>query len=83
MRVLGNRLLVEPVETPVSSTILIPDRSVPKPSRVRIVGVGSKVEDSELQVGVEVDITDAVGLVRVPNSNRMIISVRDVLAFVQ
>lgn len=83
MRVLGNRLLVEPVTVPVQSTILIPDRSLPKPTRVRIVSVGSKVTEPELKPGTELDISGAVGSTPVPGTNRFLISVRDVVAFVQ
>ena len=65
----------------MSTVLAIPDQCQPKPSRVRVLQVGSGVKDDALAVGQVVDMTAAYGFVRVPGrAKELIVSVRDVLA---
>lgn len=81
MRLLGNRLLVEDLQTPLSTVLAIPDSSKPKPSKVRILQLGSGVTDDALKPGLVVDMTKAYGFITVPGREKeLIVSVRDVLA---
>ncbi len=80
MRLLGNRLLVEDLQTPLSTVIEIPDQYQPPPAKVRVLQVGSGVNDPALVPGVIVNMTQAWGFLRVPGRPKeLIVSVRDVL----
>ena len=84
MRLLGNRLLVEDLQPPLSATLAIPDSCKPKPSEVRILQLGSGVKDPALAVGQTVDMTKAYGFIAVPGREKeLIVSVRDVLCIYQ